>query len=358
MKKRILAPSFLIAALIVVAVIQYTNSDRSLAENTTASKNTASSSIMPVSIQTVADSRTVMQTLTLPGMIVADQETIVTAGAAGIVATLPATLGQRVGSGATLATLDDMTGSLSTQDGYKSAAIQQAQLNVDIARKKYQQAKKDHDTNTRTDRDIARLQYESAQLTLTNLTDTHVVRAPFAGVITSVAVERGESVAAGQTLATVSATGRMRVRFFVDQAEYDRLALGQEVTLMPKTGDSVTVRISRRSPQAESATRRFAIEADVVGTQLAAGTLIDVQVVLTQTPEQTGNILLPLSALTTGQNEQYLFTESDGIAHKQVVTVRRILGEWAEVSTDLPDTTRIIIDGSKRVQEGSLVQVK
>ncbi len=356
MNKKLLLP-ILIALVIIGAASYFSTHDNEKAEAQTGAAVVPS---MPVTTQAASDSRTATTKLTYPGTVVADQETKLVAEASGNVASLRFALGQRVSAGASLATIDDTTSSVTPEDGFRSPAVQQAQIAEEIARKNAQQAKKDHATNTRTVRDIAKLQYESAQIATQDALDSHTIRAPFAGVITSRLIDRGESVSAGQTVATLSATGKINVDFFVSQEELRTVSIGQSVTIVPRQGNPFVTTVTRIAPAADPVTRRFLIEVDLgaLRADVPTGTIVDVALSVTRTPEQSGDILVPLASITTGQNENYLFTADGGVARKRVVTVKKIAGEWAEIAGDLPSDARIIIDGSKRVQDGSPVSVK
>lgn len=316
-----------------------------------------------VTIRPLAESREVSFEISYPGTVVASQETTLTAAVAGNLAQVNVALGQKVSLGTVLARIDDTTGGLASEKGWKSAAIQEAQIAEEVARKNYSLAKRVYDKDdsqvNRTARDIAKLEYERAQISLQNIEDDRTVRAPFAGVVTAKPVNVGEAVSQGQALFTVSRTGKSVVRIFVDENELSRLRVGQEVALIGNRGETFPSKVSRISTAADPVTRRFQAEIDVTEGQSAfsTGTVVTVAMMLTETVSDPERFLLPLSAVTTGQNETYVFIASDGVAKKRSIAVARISGEWAEVSGDLSISDSVIVDGSKRIQDGDRISI-
>ena len=356
MNRKILL-SLLVAMMIIGSASYFSVHDNEKVEAQTGAQSAPS---MPITTQAVADSQTVTTELVYPGTVVADQETKLVANASGNVASLRFAPGQRVVAGTLLATIDDTTSGIAPEDGLRNAAVQQSQIAEEIAKQSYQQAKKDHATNTRTARDIAKLQYEGAQIATQNLVDNHSIRAPFSGVITSKLIDQGGSVSLGQTVATLSATGRSTVDFFVSQEELRTISLGLPVTIVPQQGDSFAVKVTRIVPVADPTTRRVLLEANlgVLRPDVPTGTIVNVRLSIVRMPEQSGDILVPLASITTGQNESYLFIADNGVARKHVVVVKKISGEWAEITGDLQADTEVIVDGSKRVEDGSPVAVR
>lgn len=316
-----------------------------------------------VTLRPLSESRKALFEVSYPGTVVASQETVLTAITAGNLSQVNVSLGQKVSAGMVLARIDDTMGGLSAENGWKSAVIQQAQITEEVARKNYALAKRVYDKEdsqaNRTARDIAKLEYERAQVALQNLEDDHLVRAPFSGVVTVKSVNVGESVSEGEALFTVSRTGQLIVRIFVDEDEMARLRVGQDVSLVGNRGETSSAKVSRINTSADPVTRRFQVEIDVPNGQraLSTGTVVTVAMILTETVSDPNRFLLPLSAVTTGQNETYVFTASDGVAKKRSVAVERISGEWAEISGDVTMSDSVIVDGSKRVQDGDRISI-
>ena len=125
-------------------------------------------------------------------------------------------------------------------------------------------------------------------------------------------------------------------------------------------GNILPGRISNISPQADANTRRFLIEA-VLSQKIdpLIGTVVMVSVETTTLPSEDNVIILPLSAITVGQNENYIFIVENNRAKKISIEIKKISGETAEILTkNLNSEDRIIISGNKLVKEGSLVSIQ
>ncbi|NGQ97088.1 HlyD family efflux transporter periplasmic adaptor subunit [Brevibacillus sp. SYP-B805] len=88
------------------------------------------------------------------------------------------------------------------------------------------------------------------------LNDTRLV-APVAGVVKSVAVQKGELVAQGFTVATIQAEGEHFVKFYLDENELGKLNVGQKATLyVPALGKEVEGTIAAIAPAADFAVKK------------------------------------------------------------------------------------------------------
>ena len=113
-------------------------------------------------------------------------------------------------------------------------------------------------------------------------------------------------------------------------------------------------KISALSSSADDITKRFLVEAqpDNNDTGFAPGTITDATLNISIKPSYPSDILLPLSAITVGQNGNSIFTDENGCAKEVSVTIIKILGETAEVKTDIPEDSLIVISGNQSLQDG------
>lgn len=326
-----------------------------------------------VSVQSLAESKTLIQKINYPASIVGDQEVKITAKSAGTIVVAPGNIGSRVGAGALLAKIDD-TGTLAVgREGLKNLQVQQATNAVAQAQKSYQLAKdvytstKKSSAATRAQKDTAKaevaltkLQYENATLGLSGSLDNHLILSPFSGIITSKAISVGDSVAVGQLLATVSQSTNIKAQFYVDQDERNLLKIGQVITVLDNDNNVVPFVTRNVAIAADPTTKRFLIEAypKKSGAPLLSGTITNVTIETTTEPRQANNFILPLSVLSTGQNESYIFVADGSVAKKTAVTISTVNGETAEITTSLPSETLIITNGSKLVHDGEAIAIQ
>lgn len=316
-----------------------------------------------VSVQTVAQSQVSHRTLTYPVAVSNRQETTVVAGASGTASQVSFAVGDRVAIGQLLVRLDEPANSLEPEKGFRSVAVQQAQNAVRAAKENYDQAKRVYDRDktkaNKTARDLAKIDYENAQISLQSTYDARLIKSPVAGIIVTKNISAGATVEAGQTLAVISPSKDIVAKFSVNKEEIRLFSLGAPVTI--SSGQkSFEGKISSLSPQANAETGKFLVEAkpnDQKTAALLPGTVATVSVDIVEKPHEAGAIILPLSALTTGQNESFIFTEENGKAKKNAVSLLAIRGELAEIKTSLNPESRILVRGNKLVQDGDPVTV-
>ncbi len=208
--------------------------------------------------------------------------------------------------------------------------------------------------------DLARIQYENALTALQNVMDIHQTIAPMSGVLVKKAADVGNTVSAGQLLAIIGTPDRLKIQFFVDAEHYDGLAVGLPVTITDRDGVAASGTISSITPQADAVTKRFLIEAKLVDNKTGKfelGTIATVTVPYTRLAPQ-GALILPLSAVDVGQNGASIFLANENAAKKIQVEMGRIEGETAEVfPKDLAKNALIIVDGNRLLQDGDKIKL-
>ncbi len=379
MKKKLVISAI---ALVIIFVLAYRFSNKSAITVQPPVK-----APQDVTVQAVKDSIDLKQTLDYPATVVGDQEIIVTATAAGTASAVPFNLGDRVFTGALLTRIDDTGNVLNTNyKDFQSSQIQESHLSKEQAEealsgaeKNYKDLKKAYSdqnndpTLTKTvskaqvdaaknQIDIAELQLKSATVGLKGTLDNHLVTSPISGFVTEKFVSAGDSISIGQKVAAVSVTKNIKLQFFVSADHLANFSLGTEIKAIGNNGNIFPMLVRNISPVADPATKRFLIEAfpktPTATPVLASGTLTTVSLDIVSHPSASGDLILPLSAVTIGQNESYLFINDNGHAKKIFVTIGAVNGESAEIKTSLPSDAEIILNGSKLVSDGLAISIQ
>ena len=208
----------------------------------------------------------------------------------------------------------------------------------------------------KTQMETAQMQYNNASVSLQSLYDAHSVIAPLDGTITKVFVTDGQAVVAGQAIATVSQTDNLKIQFYIEAENLSEIKSGLPVKVVDSSNVSYDGLISAVSPQADQTTRRFLAEVKLENPKgLLLGTVVTVNLEIKKDAKQAGTIILPLSAVTIGQNGSFIFINDNGLAKKVTVTVAEVIGELAEVKVDLPASAVIITEGNRLLQEGQAI---
>ncbi|MBI5489433.1 MAG: efflux RND transporter periplasmic adaptor subunit [Deltaproteobacteria bacterium] len=201
--------------------------------------------------------------------------------------------------------------------------------------------------------DSARVEVESARLTVEEaerrLAEAQI-RAPVAGTVLAVNVEKGSIVASGitaftggTTLLTIADLGDLRVIGDLDEAQVGQVLERQEVTIRvdayPDRSFAGTVR--RVSPLGEEVSNIVTFEVEVVVTDPDAGLLrsgmsADLDIVTARHP---GALLVPLSTIHGDSGHRWVLLSGE---------VRRPVRTGATDGTDI-----IIVEGLKEGDEVS-----
>ncbi|MFA5872301.1 MAG: efflux RND transporter periplasmic adaptor subunit [Parcubacteria group bacterium] len=380
MNKKRLIPGILIIAVAVLFVFVARSARKQTSAPASAPKQPQN-----VSVQSASDSLSYTQTIQYPATIVGDQEIQVTAKSSGTATVANYSLGDRIGTGALLVKVDDVGNNLKVgEQGFRSSEVQQSQLSVDqaeeqldLAKKTYKNLKDQYDyekknptapqTVTKTQKDsakeavdLAEIQLKNAKVGYKGTLDSHLITSPISGYVTQKSVAAGDSISVGQSLFSISKTMNIKVQFYVDENQLASISKGQEVNMTDNNGNEITVVVRNISPQADANTKRFLIEAypkQAGAANLFSGTIVSVSFSTVKTPSQAGALILPLSAINIGQNENYIFLAENGQAKKVDVNVISVEGETADIKSDIPQDAKIIINGSKLVQDGEEINI-
>lgn len=205
----------------------------------------------------------------------------------------------------------------------------------------------------RTQMETAQLQYNNALVALQNLYDAHSVIAPLDGTITKIFLSSGQAVSPGQPVITVSQTDNVKVQFYIEPESLAEIKPGLPLTVKDGSGREYNGIVAAVSPQADPVTRRFLAEAKLEKSDnLYLGTVVNVIVSLVKTAPVPGTIILPLSAVTIGQNGNFIFIYEQGKAKLVPVEIQEVVGEMIKLKVDLPGEAIIITDGNKLISDG------
>jgi RND family efflux transporter MFP subunit len=181
--------------------------------------------------------------------------------------------GERVKKGQLLATLSNAE--VRAQLAQAGATITQAEAALALARDNERRAAALVASNAAPDSQATAVRLQAAQaqaalaqavaardLIVANL-ENHQLRAPFAGEIVKVPDGVGQTVAAGTALFRLETLDHLVLRTTINEADVDRVKVGDEVAIDTNAGKKMTgrVRLVLRSLEAQS--RRAPVEVDV-----------------------------------------------------------------------------------------------
>lgn len=236
-----------------------------------------------------------------------------------------------------------------------------ASFSVQAADNQYEAVRSKLDSQisvSKSQMDLAQLQYSNALTALQNLYDAHTAITPIDGIITKKSVENGDTVAAGQLLAVVSQPDSIKFQAYIDQSILGSITTGSVVEFKDQDGRSYPAKISSIALQADTITKRFLVEVVPDNAKdLILGTVINIVFPITKRVQNDTNVLLPLSCVNIGQNENYIFINDNDRAKKIQITIVKVEGEFAEVQADIRGEQQIITDGAKMINEGDSINI-
>lgn len=250
-------------------------------------------------------------------------------------------------------------------------ALRQAELRLESARTRLAgQQSLAEAQRASADASVAQLETELANLEA-RLRDAEL-RAPFGGVVASLAAEEGDAVDT-QAVVTVADPSELRVRATFDENRASQLEVDQLAAIVPDadTRRRLAARVARLSPVASREGGGAQVEAILIFTEqdLQAGGAVRPGYTVTarvQVAEREDALLLPLEALSEGEEGAeftYRITpgEADGrgTAHRVQVDVRdrnATVAALDPAEAPLADGELIAVVGVDMLDEGTPVR--
>ena len=319
--------------------------------------------IRPAKLVEVTASSNKIQ-LNLPAVIEASNTSILTFQVGGTLNELNAIDGQEVSRGEVIARLN--------QRDYQNA-FQQAQAQFSAAESEFQRASRLIAENAiaqsifeqrRTQRDVARAALDTARKAL----DDTILRTPFDGVISSVAVEQFENVAPQQEIVTLQTTGAAEALVQIPStiiANAERVVpTNIYITLEAVPDVQVPAEIISLSTQANSSTQTFPARFKFTppdGINILpgmAGTLHSTMEMLDPSTPNGAQIQIPLgSILSDGEDLFVWVVDLDSMTvSKRAIEIDRSVGETAVVVSGLDDGETIVGAGASYLFEGMQIR--
>lgn len=296
-----------------------------------------------------------------------DLETSLSFRVEGEVIELPAKIGRRVEVGDIIARLDPTDYRLKHQQAVADrerahAAFVQAEADIARVQKLYEKK-----VVSKSELDKARANYDSAaaqlsaarqqvDIALQRLRYT-TLHAPVAGRIAAVPVDRHQTVAAGQTVATLNSGGEMEVEVGVPDALISRIDMGQKtkVTFDVRPDQTCTGTVSEVGVKpGASSTYPLRVKLADCTEFIRSGMTASVTFSL---PRQDAKTLLVPAVAVVGDADgtNHAWVVEDGVVHRRKVTPLRLTSAGLEIADGLHPGDVLVVRGMHSVKEGMQV---
>ena len=184
-----------------------------------------------------------------------------------------------------------------------------------------------------------------------------VLRSPGAGYVQSIAVNPGDLVAAGATVATIARAGDLRAKFGIDPVLVSKLSRGKGISIARAGGGSaVTVPIASVDPSADPQTRLASIYVRVpAGLGIGAGQTLTGQVTLAQSD---AGVTIPYPALLDEGGQPYVYVVDKGVAHRRDVVAGASDGKSVAITSGVKASELVVTAGGTALEDGMKVRPK
>jgi biotin carboxyl carrier protein len=233
--------------------------------------------------------------------------------------------------------------------------LNQANLSYDNAVVALANAKKAGEqqlTLSRTSLDGARGQYNLIADQVNDLT----IKSPISGQVGGRLVDVGSEVRIGQKLAEVSETGSVKIILGLAVEDAARIKLGAKAII----NDKLMGIVNQIDPAADPVSKKIKVEVVFENSkkELTAETLATVKITLVGNARLGAYFRMPLSVISIGQNENYIFTVEGERAKKVNIELIEVEGEQATIKADLPKDAKVVIEGNKLLEDGDSLAIE
>ncbi len=183
------------------------------------------------------------------------------------------------------------------------------------------------------------------------------VRAPFAGLVASREVSRGEYVQVGQPLFDLVSLDPIEVEFAVAERDTARVSVGLEVAVRvaPYPEDVFTGRVSVVSPRVDSRTRTLRVKARIANAdgRLRPGLFARADLGVAKRP---GALIVPEEAVLLRADGQVVYTvNAENRVRRVEVETGLHQGDHIEILSGLTTDDEVITRGHAALDDGMLV---
>lgn len=202
--------------------------------------------------------------------------------------------------------------------------------------------------------DQAKASLDSAEL---NLSRT-MVKAPIAGVISSLDIEVGEQTTTSSAVLTISQLDKIRIKAYVSQSTVNKLKTGDLVNIYLAAIDKTFGgKIKSISPVADESKKSFPLEIVVENPEqlIKAGMYAEVKL---RSSQVVGELVIPQSAIIEEDGNKYLYiVNDDNRAERIKVETGLSSADEIVILSGLTEGERVVVTGAEFLKDGTSVKI-
>jgi len=292
---------------------------------------------------------------TFSGTVEEENGTAVSFPTGGTIRSIDVIVGQRVGAGQVLATVDPT----SVQSSYEAA-----KATLEQAKDAYARMKQLYDKGSLPEIQWVEVQSKLQQaesmerIARKNLDDC-AIRAPFGGVISAKEMEVGQQAAPGMPVVRVVKIDRVKVKIAVPEAEIADLKVGRKAEIrVAALGDKVFEgHVVEKGVAADPLSHAYEVKLLVANPtfELMPGMVTKTALA----PEESlAAIVLPGRAVQLDeQNRTFVWLADDGRAVRRFVECGAPTAHGVTIRSGLNPGDEVLVEGQQKVSENTVVEI-
>lgn len=300
-----------------------------------------------------AQKQTVDEVLNLIGTAYPNAEVQFNSETVGRVTSVKFDVGDRVGKGSVIATVDDEL---------KQAALISAEANYEKTKKDLERTKQLYNEKSASEAqlDAANFAYKTAESQLIiakrQLKDTKIV-CPISGTVSVKSIETGAYLNTGNPIAQIVDISTLKVRVSISEKDVIKVKVGDKVRIKTEVypNENFTGTIKAVNPKADES-HTYALDVAVANSKnnLKAGMFFTVYFDNIQKGEK---LIIPRQALVGSVKEPKVYVVESGIAKLKTITIADIIGDKIEVSSGINQGEQVVISGQINLKDNSPVKI-
>lgn len=313
--------------------------------------------VIPVTVE-IVEPHDLLETFTLPATLEARDDLLISAETAGTIKNIRVQEGDRVRAGEKLLDIDaDRINSnlIRDQKNYQTLASKV---------KRYQDLAVEGLVSQQELEDLQNaLTSAESSLRETRLQlDKCTPRAPLAGIVDRLDIDRGEYVDPGRVLLRLVRIDQLKAVTEIPEKDVPFLQVGQEVKIVPARilsgpGQALSGRIVHIAYSADDATRtyRTTIMIDNSSGKLRPGMIVRAVLVRQQLRQV---ISAPLYAVLDQDDEKFIFVAETNSARRLKIDIGVAVDQRVEIKSGLRAGQQLIIKGQQLLHDGARIEIQ
>ena len=238
-----------------------------------------------------------------------------------------------------------------------SIQYEQSRIAYEMARKAYLRVKNIYESNglSRQEYDNAESQYRVSLANWESIQKMVEVRAPIAGFLTKLNVQKTDNVDPGTPLFTISEYSRQKATIWVSDNEIFQIKKGQKA-YAEWNGITIPGEVVKVDLSMDQQKNAFAVlvEFDNRFHSVLSGVMADIKII-TYTNEDA--IVLPRKDLVNDGDAWYAYLVNGQTCRKQPVEIGHQQGMNMEISTGLTSGDQVIVEGLSMVRDNVKIKL-